>query len=339
MHDLREQSIKLWHRLQVNLLITLVHLNFLSRLLNRPLGSFPDLVLGAFVESVNGEGKVLDLFCKFMFDGLKIFVAEENGVNFAGHLVDGCAEGYHGGFYKRCYMLLLYTAIRKFTCNVTLNGFCNLLGNLLTSLKSVIQLADKILASLLYGLDVLLDAVPISVLRNFFTRCFSGVVFKLPLDLMDNWTTHRVNLFIAQNPQLQTRQMHTLLPNPRLKPILQLMIILPISIIPPDGIQPALHSFVEFIFPAERIRIVLYRARNAKETTAAVGICLRLPLNLPNLLFNMLENLIKSLQITSIFKRPAKRLNRLVNFTDRLGKRSLDMLIKLLFKPIHRRLN
>ncbi|GBE61174.1 hypothetical protein BOVATA_026670 [Babesia ovata] len=53
----------------------------------------------------------------------------------------------------------------------------------------------------------------------------------------------------------------------------------------------------------------------------------------------MLENLIKSLQITSIFKRPAKRPNRLVNCLDFTVKRPLDMRTKLSVKITRRRRN
>ncbi|GBE62899.1 exodeoxyribonuclease VII large subunit, putative [Babesia ovata] len=59
------------------------------------------------------------------------------------------------------------------------------------------------------------------------------------------------------------------------------------------------------------------------------------PLNFPNLFFYMLENLFNTIQLATIRKLPAKRLNRRVNFTDRSLKLTLDVRLKMPFKIVH----
>ncbi|GBE59917.1 hapless 2-B, putative [Babesia ovata] len=103
--------------------------------------------------------------------------------------------------------------------------------------------------------------------------------------------------------------------------------------------NPAFDNFVSEFRPAERFKIKIHLTLNPKQTFATFIFPTRtsLPLDLPNLIFNMLENLINSLQRTALIKLPAKHLNRRVNIIDLLAKWSLDLLLKLTFKPIRQR--
>ncbi|GBE59437.1 hypothetical protein [Babesia ovata] len=61
---------------------------------------------------------------------------------------------------------------------------------------------------------------------------------------------------------------------------------------------------------------------------------LTIPLNFPNLTFNMPENLFKIIQIAAYTKLLAKRPNRLGNFFEFSVKRPLDHSLKLTFKSL-----
>ncbi|GBE59433.1 hypothetical protein, conserved [Babesia ovata] len=144
---------------------------------------------------------------------------------------------------------------------------------------------------------------------------------------------------IAQHPFSGRPDIIDMVISPLLKPLHN-----PLSLLAQNALQPTIHNFVKLPTPAERIEIILHLALNPLEA-GATGVMpiifSRLPLNLFNFPFNMIENLF---QLFCIFpaepiKRPAKPLNRLVNFTDFLAKRSLDMIIKITVKAIHRSLN
>ncbi|GBE62123.1 ATP-dependent protease LA-related protein, putative [Babesia ovata] len=64
----------------------------------------------------------------------------------------------------------------------------------------------------------------------------------------------------------------------------------------------------------------------------------RRPPNLPNLFFNMRENLINGCLISAT-KLPTEVPNRLVDFTDRRLKLHLDFTLKLADKSLLRQLN
>ncbi|GBE63406.1 sporulation transcription regulator, putative [Babesia ovata] len=100
-------------------------------------------------------------------------------------------------------------------------------------------------------------------------------------------------------------------------------------------IDPTADCFVELTL--EKIKIMLQSLLDPRQTCGTINLptCSRAfrPLNLPNLSFNIPENIIK---ILLGFKLPAKLPNRRVNFTDFFVKRTLDMRLKINFKLTRR---
>ncbi|GBE58962.1 alpha beta hydrolase, putative [Babesia ovata] len=209
----------------------------------------------------------------------------------------------------------------------------------LVFIKSLINPLYKILAAFFHSLNVRSDVIGALFLCNLFTGCFCFAV-KLLLNLVDNFVTKdlvKCDIIAQHHPRPAIIDM---LFNPLAKPLHN-----PLSLLAQNALQPTIHNFVKLrpVTPGERIEIILHLGLNPFQALATfiVPTCTSSPLNLFNFPFNMIENLF---QLFCIFpaepiKRPAKPLNRLVNFTDFLAKRSLDMIIKITVKAIHRSLN
>ncbi|GBE59394.1 hypothetical protein BOVATA_008870 [Babesia ovata] len=197
------------------------------------------------------------------------------------------------------------------------------------------------LATFLDSLNILRYIVIVTcafVLRNFFTGFFCFAV-KLFLNMLDNLVTKylvKCDIIAQHHPRPAIIDM---LFNPLVKPLHN-----PLSLLAQNALQPPIHYVVKFITD-ERFIIMLYRTLNSFKaftiSTLPTIFCPFTPPNLPNLFFNLIENLLKFLFILRVtyFKLLTKLRNRRVNRFDSIVKRLLDSTLKLSVKLFFSLLN